>query len=69
MTKILISPWRCKPNHHPRYSFYDGRTPLGTVYESKGVFSAIDPDGRLVVGSTSLKIAVDALCPATEASS
>jgi hypothetical protein len=68
MNKILVSPWRRKVNR-PRYYISDGRTPLGVIFENKGVFSAIDPDGRLVVGSTSLKIAVDALCPAMGASS
>jgi hypothetical protein len=69
MSKILISPWQRKPGLNPRYSIYDGRTPLGTVFESKGVFSAVNPDGRLVAGSTSLTVAVDALCPMAEISS
>jgi hypothetical protein len=61
MNKISISPWQRKPNHHPRYSVYDGRTPLGTVFESRGVFSAIDRDGNLVAASTSVQIAANAL--------
>jgi hypothetical protein len=68
MTLIRISPWRSKPNRRPRYSVYDGREPLGTVFESRGVFSAIDADGNLVVASTSVQIAANALVP-TEASS
>jgi hypothetical protein len=68
MTKISISRRARKPNH-PQYYVTSGREPLGTVFESKGIFSAIDPDGRLVVGSTSLKNAVNALCPMTEVSS
>jgi len=69
MSKIAISAWQRKSGHNPRYSVYDGLEPLGTVFESKGVFSAVDPDGRLVTGSTSLKIAVDSLCPVPRASS
>jgi hypothetical protein len=69
MTKIHISPWQRKRADRPRYYVTSGREPLGTVYESKGVYAAIDPDGRLVAGSTSLKNAVDSLCPMTEASS
>jgi hypothetical protein len=67
VTKILISPWQRKPNH-PRYYVTSGREPLGTVFESRGVFSAIGVDGRLVGSSTSLKIAVDSLCPGASSS-
>jgi hypothetical protein len=67
MSSISVSRWWRKPNR-PRYYISDGRTPLGTVFESKGVFAAVDSTGRLVVGSTTLKIAVDALCPAMGAS-
>jgi hypothetical protein len=64
MSSISIRSWRRKPNR-ARYYITSGREPLGTIFEAKGVFSAIDPDRRLVTGSTSLKIAVDSLCPAT----
>jgi hypothetical protein len=66
---LTISRWARKRADRPRFYVTNGRTPLGTVYESKGVFSAIDPNGRLVTGSTSLKVAVDSLCPMTGASS
>ena len=69
MTKILISPWQRKPNHHPRFSVYSGQTRLGNVFESRGIFTAIDRDGNLVVASTAFQIAANALVPATEASS
>jgi hypothetical protein len=61
MSKISISRSASKPNH-PRYYITDGREPLGTIFESKGVFSAVDPSGNLVAGSTSLKNAVHTLC-------
>jgi hypothetical protein len=60
-------PVAAKPNH-PRYYVTSGREPLGTVFESRGVFSAIGVDGRLVGSSTSLKIAVDSLCPGASSS-
>lgn len=68
MNKISISPWRRKFNR-PRYYVCDGHELVGIIFERRGIFSAIDADGRLVVGSPSLKIAVDALCPAMEVSS
>jgi hypothetical protein len=63
MSKISICPWRRKLNHNPRYSVYCGRECLGLIFEHKNIFTAIDPDGRLVVGSSSLKVAVNSLCP------
>jgi hypothetical protein len=57
MSSISISPWRRKLGHNPRFSIYDGRERLGSIFESNGVFTAIDADGRLVIGSTSLQIA------------
>jgi hypothetical protein len=68
MNKILVSPWWRKVNR-PRYYVSDGRAPLGTVYESKGVFAAIDPDGILVAASTNFQNAVSALVTATGGSS
>jgi hypothetical protein len=68
MSSVAISPWQRKPNR-PRFYITDGRKPLGVIFEARGVFSAVDPDGRLVVGSTSLKVAVDSLCPMTGLSS
>jgi hypothetical protein len=49
------STWR-KPNSQPRYYVSDGRTPLGTIFESKGVFTAVDADGNLVTASTSVQV-------------
>jgi hypothetical protein len=63
-----ISTWRRKHNH-PRYYINDGRLPAGTIYESRGLFSAVSPDGRLVAVRKNLKAAVDTLIPATGASS
>jgi hypothetical protein len=60
---VRISRWARKRADHPRFYITDGRTPLGVIFETRGVFSAVDHDGRLIVGSTSLKIAVDSLCP------
>jgi hypothetical protein len=61
MSSITISPWRCKPNHHPRYSVYDGREPLGSIFESRGIFTAVDANGRLITASTSVQVAANAL--------
>jgi hypothetical protein len=66
---LTFSKWRRKAGHNPRYSVYDGQNRLGSIFEARGIFSAVDPDGGLVAGSTSLKNAVDALGPATGASS
>jgi hypothetical protein len=66
MTSISIHPWRRKPNH-PRYYIANKREPLGVIFEAKGIFTAVDADGHLVVASTSLRNAADAL--ATGASS
>jgi hypothetical protein len=60
MSLITISPWWRKPNR-PRFYVTSGREPLGTVFESRGVFTAIDPDGNLVTASTSVQAAADAL--------
>jgi hypothetical protein len=68
MSKILISPWQRKPNH-PRYYVTDGREPLGTVFESRGIFTAIDRDGNLVAVSSTFQIATNALVPAPGTSS
>jgi MT-A70 len=48
MSKLSISPWRRKLGHNPRYSVYDGREQLGSIFESEGVFTAVDADGNLV---------------------
>jgi hypothetical protein len=69
MSSITFSKWRHKTGHNPRYSVYDGQTRLGSIFEAKGIFTAVDRDDNLVAGSTSLKNAIDALCPVTEASS
>jgi hypothetical protein len=58
---ITVAPWRRKRGHNPRYSVYDGRKPLGLIFESRGIFSAVTTDGNLVVASTSLRVAADAL--------
>jgi hypothetical protein len=44
-------------------------TRAGVIFEARGIFSAIDPDGNLVAVSSSLRNAVDPLCPMTGASS
>jgi hypothetical protein len=62
MSKLAISKWVGKPNH-PRYYITDGREPLGVIFEARGIFSAVDAHGNLVVASTSLKNAADALTP------
>jgi hypothetical protein len=69
MTKLAISKWTRKRTDRPRYYIADGREPLGTVFESKGVFTAVDPHGNLVAASTAFQTAANALVPATEASS
>jgi len=69
MQKIAFSKWRHKAGHNPRYSVYDGREPLGVIFEARGIFSAVDPNGRLVAASTAFQIAANALVPATGASS
>jgi hypothetical protein len=56
-----IAPWRRKRGHNARYSVFNDRTPVGTVFESKGVFTAVTTDGDLVTASTSIQIAADAL--------
>lgn len=58
---ITIAPWRRKPRHHPRFSVYDGRERLGSVFESKGVFTAVTTTGDLVTVSTSVQVAANAL--------
>jgi hypothetical protein len=58
---ITIAPWRRKPGHHPRFSVYDGRERLGSIFESKGVFTAVTTDGNLVTASTSVQVAANAL--------
>jgi hypothetical protein len=65
MSSISISRWTRKHTNRPRFYITDGREPLGTVYQSKGVFSAVDPDGRLIGAHESLTAAANALCPAT----
>jgi hypothetical protein len=60
MTKILISPWQRKFNR-PRYYVCDGREPVGTIFESKGIFTAVDANGRLITASTSVQVAANAL--------
>jgi hypothetical protein len=64
---LTFSKWRRKSGHNPKYSVYDGRSPLGTVFESGGVFTAVTATGDLTALSTSLKVAVDSLCPTTGA--
>jgi hypothetical protein len=67
-SSIAILPWRHKANHRPRYSVYTGQSRLGDIFESKGVFTAVTTDGRLVVASMSFQGAANALVPATRAS-
>jgi hypothetical protein len=61
MSKITVSAWRHKAGHHPRFSVYDGRTPLGVIFETRGIFTAVTTDGNLVIASTSVQIAANAL--------
>jgi hypothetical protein len=68
MTKIAISPWRRKVNR-VRYYVTDGHEPIGVIFESKGIFSAVDSNGNLVAASTAFQIAANALVPATGVSS
>jgi hypothetical protein len=67
MSKISISLWARKVNR-PRYYVY-GREPLGVIFEARGIFTAVDRDGRLVTASTAFQIAANALVPATGESS
>jgi hypothetical protein len=69
MSFITIQKWTRKRSDRPRFYITDGREPAGTIFESKGVFSAVSPDGRLVAVRENLKAAVDALIPATGVSS
>jgi hypothetical protein len=64
-----ISRWTRKRADRPRYYVTSGREPLGTVFETRGIFTAVDPDGNLIAVSSSLRNAVDPLCPMTGASS
>lgn len=61
MSSIVISPWRRKPDHYPRFSVYDGRTCLGSVFEARGQFSAINVSGDLIAIRQSLPDAANAL--------
>jgi hypothetical protein len=58
---ITIEQWRRKPGHHARFSVYDGQTCLGSIFESRGIFSAVTTNGDLVSASTSIQIAANAL--------
>jgi hypothetical protein len=58
---ITIAQWRRKRGHNPRFSVYDGREQLGLIFESRGIFSAVDPHGNLVAASTAFQIAANAL--------
>jgi hypothetical protein len=69
MSQISISKWQRKRADRPRYYVTSGREPVGTIFESRGIFSAIDRDGNLVVASTAFQTAANALVPATGASS
>jgi hypothetical protein len=69
MSQVSISRWQRKRADRPRYYITDGRESLGVVYQARGLFTAIDPDGHLIAARASLRDAVDALCPATGASS
>jgi hypothetical protein len=60
MAKIAISRWARKPNH-PRFYVTDGREPLGLIFESRGIYTAVTTDGDLVIASRSIRIAADAL--------
>jgi hypothetical protein len=58
---VTIERWRRKAGHSPRYSVYSGREHLGSVFESRGVFTAVTTNGDLVNASTSVQIAANAL--------
>jgi hypothetical protein len=60
MACISISKWTRKFNR-PRYYVCDGREPVGIIFERRGIFTAIDTDGNLVIASTGLQIAANAL--------
>jgi hypothetical protein len=61
MSSIVISPWRRKRGHKPRYGVYVGRELLGSIFESRGIFTAIAIDGDLIAASTTFQTAADAL--------
>jgi hypothetical protein len=65
MSSISISKWTRKRTDRPRYYISDGREPLGVIFETRGVFTAIDASGNLVIASTSVQIAADALTART----
>jgi hypothetical protein len=69
MTNILISRWARKRADRPRFYVTDGREPLGVIFESRGIFTAVDRDGRLVTASTAFQTAANALVLGTGASS
>jgi hypothetical protein len=69
MSKILVSAWRRKANHRPRYSVYSGRDRLGDIFESRGIYTAVDSSGNLIAASTAFQTAANALVPATGPSS
>jgi hypothetical protein len=58
---ITFSKWRHKPGRNPRYSVYDGQNRLGDIFEARGIFSAVTADGNLIIASTSVEIAANAL--------
>jgi hypothetical protein len=68
MSSVSVRPWRRKVNR-PRYYITSGREPLGVIFEARGIFTAVDHDGRLVTASTAFQIAANALVPATGESS
>jgi hypothetical protein len=69
MSSISISKWTRKRADRPRYYVTSGREPVGVIFETRDIFTAVDSNGRLVVASTSFQGAANALVPATGASS
>jgi hypothetical protein len=58
---VRLSRWARKRADRPRFYVTDGRAPLGVIFETRGVFSAVSHDGRLVGASTSVRAAANML--------
>jgi hypothetical protein len=60
-TATVISRWARRRADRPRYYVTAGRKPLGVIFEARGVYAAVDPNGNLVTASTSVLDAANAL--------
>jgi hypothetical protein len=67
-SSLSIRRWAGKPNR-PRYYVTDGREPVGTVFEARGQFSAINVSGDLIAIRQSLTDVANALVPTTAGAS